>query len=152
MAIDVASYRRVAERWSTKEEDINPSAAAVLMLQMCGEIERLQKADYEFQEKLADGITDAFLERRWIPVSERMPEVHTTVLAVTRAFPKNIRLAQMASHDGVMWRFCDMDDDDVDSFGITHWMPLPEPPLPEPPLPSPPVSRPPETRASLRGE
>ena len=65
---------------------------------------------------------------RWIPVSERLPEVHATVLAVTRAFPKDIRLAQMASHDGVMWRFCDMDDDDVDSFGITHWMPLPAPP------------------------
>jgi hypothetical protein len=64
----------------------------------------------------------------WIPVSERLPEVHTTVLAVTRAFPKDIRLAQMASYDGVMWRFCDMDDDDVDSFGVTHWMPLPEPP------------------------
>lgn len=64
----------------------------------------------------------------WIPVRERLPEVHVTVLAVTRAFPQDIRLAQMASHDGVMWRFCDMDDDDVDSFGITHWMPLPAPP------------------------
>jgi hypothetical protein len=65
---------------------------------------------------------------RWIPVTERLPEVHAAVLAVTRAFPKDIRLAQMASHDGVMWRFCGMDDDDVDSFGITHWMPLPAPP------------------------
>ena len=65
---------------------------------------------------------------RWIPVEERLPEVHTTVLAVTRAFPKDIRLAQMASYDGVMWRFCDIDDDDVDSFGVTRWQPLPSPP------------------------
>ncbi len=76
----------------------------------------------------ADEIEHLRNERRWIPVSERLPVVDVTVLAVTRAFPKNIRLAQMASRDGVMWRFCDMDDDDVDSFGITHWAPLPEPP------------------------
>jgi hypothetical protein len=69
-----------------------------------------------------------FYSPRWISVGERLPEVHVTVLAVTRAFPQDIRLAQMASFDGVMWRFCDMDDDDVDSFGITHWMPLPAPP------------------------
>ena len=68
---------------------------------------------------------------RWIPVDERLPEVHTTVLAVTRVFPKDIRLAQMASYDGVMWRFCDMDDDYVDSFCVTHWMPLPAPPSDE---------------------
>lgn len=67
-------------------------------------------------------------DRRWISVTERLPEVDATVLAVTMAFPKDIRIAQMASQDGVMWRFCDMDDDDVDSFGITHWMPLPAPP------------------------
>jgi hypothetical protein len=42
MQLDVASYRRVAERWASKDEDINPSAAAVLMLQMCSEIERLR--------------------------------------------------------------------------------------------------------------
>jgi hypothetical protein len=68
------------------------------------------------------------MESKWIPVAERLPAVNTTVLAVTRAFPKDIRFAQMASHDGVMWRFCDMDDDDIDSFGVTHWMPMPHPP------------------------
>ena len=67
-------------------------------------------------------------ERRWRSVKDALPSVHRTVLAITRAFPEVIRLAQMASCDGVMWRFCDMDDDDVDDFGITHWMPLPSPP------------------------
>ena len=47
MQFDVASFRRVAERWSAKEEDINPSAAAVLMLQMCSEIERLRLTEEE---------------------------------------------------------------------------------------------------------
>jgi hypothetical protein len=78
--------------------------------------------------ELLDEMVEDMNARRWIPVGERLPVVDTTVLAVTRAFPENIRLAQMASRDGVMWRFCDMDDDDVDSFGITHWAPLPEPP------------------------
>jgi len=73
----------------------------------------------------------AIPERRWRSVKNALPSVHTTVLAVTKAFPDSIRLAQMASHDGVMWRFCDMDDDDVDDFGITHWMPLPAPPQPD---------------------
>jgi hypothetical protein len=85
MELDVAAYRRVAEKWAIKDEDINPSAAAVLMLQMCSELERLQKADYEFQAKLADGITDAFLDRRWIPVSERLPELDERVMVSNAA-------------------------------------------------------------------
>jgi hypothetical protein len=60
MELDVAAYRRVAARWSAKEEDINPSAAAVLIFQLCSELEALQNADYEFKKKLMDGVTDAF--------------------------------------------------------------------------------------------
>ena len=93
----------------------------------CAEM-MLQGTGQKLGEELARRVMDEHYPPRWIPVDERLPEVHTTVLAVTRAFPKDIRLAQMASYDGVMWRFCDMDDDDVDSFGVTHWMPLPSPP------------------------
>ncbi len=64
----------------------------------------------------------------WISVSERYPEEDEDVLVFSTDGMQDIRLAQMASFDGIMWRFCDMDDDDVDSFGITHWMPLPAPP------------------------
>lgn len=43
MGFDVAEYRRAAERLEKMEHDINPSIAAVLILQLCGEVERLQK-------------------------------------------------------------------------------------------------------------
>ena len=124
MQLDVASYRRVAERWASKDEDINPSMAAVLMLQMCGEIERLQKADYEFQEKLADGITDAFLERRWIPVSERLPEL------VERVMVCNAKDGWVTIGSREMTgTYHHWDGDDYEELcEPTHWMPLPEPP------------------------
>ena len=43
MDFDVAAYRRAAERLEKMEHDINPSIAAVLILQLCGEVERLQQ-------------------------------------------------------------------------------------------------------------
>jgi hypothetical protein len=122
MELDVAAYRRVAEKWAIKDEDINPSAAAVLMLQMCSELERLQKADYEFQAKLADGITDAFLDRRWMPVSERLPEPNEPVLIYTAVLGRHV-----ASVDEEGEWFCDYGGEWLFP-DVTHWMPLPEPP------------------------
>ena len=43
MDFDVAAYRRAAGRLEKMEHDINPSIAAVLILQLCGEVERLQQ-------------------------------------------------------------------------------------------------------------
>lgn len=127
MELDVASYRRVAERWASKEEDINPSMAAVLMLQMCSELERLQKADYEFQEKLADGITDAFIERRWIPVGERLPEDGQRVLCYDPCICEDDWIARVAFIGG---KFVgeSSDGQPMYDYDPTHWMPLPEPP------------------------
>jgi hypothetical protein len=126
MQLDVASYRRVAERWASKDEDINPSMAAVLMLQMCGEIERLQKADYEFQEKLADGITNAFLERRWIPVSESLPKVGDPVLCCWSRQKIGMGVAMRRDLWGkVAWTNVDQWDEIDEPIA---WMPLPEPP------------------------
>jgi hypothetical protein len=107
MELDVASYRRVAERWSTKEEDINPSAAAVLMLQMCSEIERLRGG--------------------WIPVSERLPEEEQEVL-VWNGGGQCLKPWQghvLCEYRNGEWR----ESQESDLYpGITHWMPLPEPP------------------------
>jgi hypothetical protein len=141
MELDVAAYRRVAEKWAIKDEDINPSAAAVLMLQMCSELERLQKADYEFQAKLADGITEAFLERRWIPVSERLPIERPGVAA--EWCDRQERITLVTDGESVWQATFVISGDPAEQptfhspdyfvgFGdptkVTHWMPLPEPP------------------------
>ncbi len=132
MELDVAAYRRVAEKWAIKDEDINPSAAAVLMLQMCSELERLQKADYEFQAKLADGITDAFLDRRWIPVSERLPRIvhrpgqSSDDVFIALQYPDGEHLLTIGyySHSDQIWHSRTAKH----GWQPTHWRPLPEPP------------------------
>jgi hypothetical protein len=125
MQLDVAAYRRVAEKWALKDENINPSAAAVLMLQMCSELERLQKADYEFQAKLADGITDAFLDRRWIPVGERLPEMDERVMVANAADDWVTVGSRQLTGEYHHWD----GDDSEELHKPTHWMPLPGPPL-----------------------
>jgi hypothetical protein len=103
MGLDVASYRRVAERWSTKEEDINPSAAAVLMLQMCSEIERLRGG--------------------WIPTSERLPDRNEIVLATDQ---DGVTVGSYSPMLDDWWTL--HGDRMAPGAVVTHWMPLPEPP------------------------
>lgn len=43
MHFDVAQYRHAAERLEKMDHDISPSIAAVLILQLCDEVERLQQ-------------------------------------------------------------------------------------------------------------
>lgn len=64
-------------------------------------------------------------EHRWIPVSERLPQIGVRVLFYN-SFTKNI-------HKG--WFSCDKWTSDIGVFyngdkfkRITHWMPLPQPP------------------------
>lgn len=61
-------------------------------------------------------------ERRWIPVSERLPEAYEDVLC-TNQTDKWVSLGDRAS--GGMWR--DARDSDCEIFP-THWMPLPKSP------------------------
>lgn len=62
---------------------------------------------------------DKFKPKRWIPCSERLPEIYQRVLTVdidrkvTENFRCNIKTGELKWSRG---------------FGITHWMPLPEPP------------------------
>jgi hypothetical protein len=74
----------------------------------------------------ADEIERLRDERRWIPVSERLPETGVRVLIFCPLAEPNEVAAAVLRHEG-MWR---MDDGEV--YGETeptHWMPLP----PEPP-------------------
>ena len=67
-------------------------------------------------------IAELEAERRWIPVSERLPEAETRVLAATPT-----------GYMEVDWRFSEpiIDCGFANFFSldnVTHWMPLPEPP------------------------
>jgi hypothetical protein len=73
-----------------------------------------------------DTLTEDSLRRlwekvpRWIPVSERLPEVLSMVLVWSQS--NGLHLASLDSYR--QWR----DADENPGKKITHWMPLPEPP------------------------
>lgn len=63
---------------------------------------------------------------RWIPVTERVPEGDKVVLCYKA--DRGIRLGKLlvATYANGVQAF--MDRDMVFAFGVTHWMPLPQPP------------------------
>ena len=68
---------------------------------------------------LANGVTI----QEWIPVTERLPKIHTNVLVYRPKMATKI----MVSYFGYD-RFCDGAMDIWGNKVITHWMPLPQPP------------------------
>ena len=70
-------------------------------------------------------------ERRWIPVTERMPEIGQKCLIANR----EIVVRGWLRPDGV-WKTWVSSDELWSKFSLhtpTHWMPLPEPPKEETP-------------------
>jgi hypothetical protein len=64
---------------------------------------------------------------RWIPVSERLPETRTNVMAYDGNFPHSMTSFRIVSLtiDCQQWYDAHSDQEfEVDAF--THWMPLPE--------------------------
>lgn len=75
---------------------------------------------WEAREKILFDITDAFTKARWIPVSERLPELGLSVIGVGgESSPREMWLD--LNHQ---WHMADGSEVDL----VTHWMPLPEPP------------------------
>lgn len=61
---------------------------------------------------------------KWIPVSERLPRVLTTVLiAVTNGDGRWVNTGYLAK-DGIAWHEHELNGAEL-RFGVTHWMPLP---------------------------
>ena len=65
----------------------------------------------------------------WIPVSERLPETRTNVLAYDGNLPHSVTSFRVVSLsiDGSQW-FDQHTDEEHPVNVFTHWMPLPEPP------------------------
>ena len=63
---------------------------------------------------------------KWIPVSERLPEGDKVVLCYKA--DRGIRFGKLldATYANGVQAF--LDRDRTFAFGVTHWMPLPEPP------------------------
>lgn len=73
---------------------------------------------------------------RWIPVSERLPELLTEVLGWhqddrVRAWFRHSGTVQGGPRKGVYWELWTPQDRECDDCNVnapSHWMPLPEPP------------------------
>lgn len=82
----------------------------------------------EYRERLDK--TNDILLNRWIPVTERMPEMHDEVLICNEDYGKtDLGFATVALWDGSDW---------INAWNragtlhyVTHWMPIPEPPKEE---------------------
>lgn len=81
----------------------------------------------------AESRADAYrelLERRaadrWIPVSERLPEVDIMVLANDNGYVFSAKYCINDSHRCGYWYNDEVED--FDGHSVTHWKPLPEPP------------------------
>lgn len=91
--------------------------------------ELIEKGNHAINEncKLRQRIRELEEQQRWIPVSERLPEVDTRV-EIFGGFEQTTHIGyyrehakQWDSEDGGYWH--------GKNFGlITHWRPLPEPP------------------------
>jgi hypothetical protein len=86
------------------------AVSSIYYLEALEEIKRLQQAS------------------RWIPVSERLPELDIPVLIVHRdVIDGNVEILIRLRIDEYQW--CDENTDYwIDTAFITHWQPLPTPP------------------------
>ena len=78
-----------------------------------------------YEKGYADA-TDNNVGCKWIPVTERLPEGDKVVLCYKA--DRGIRFGKLLDAtyaDGVQ---AFMDRDRTFAFGVTHWMPLPQPP------------------------
>ena len=76
-------------------------------------------APYVARDLLDCGVT----VQKWIPVSERLPKVHKTVLICTDG---QVHEAFLKGDGG--WLAVFGDSTNINPSKVTHWMPLPEPP------------------------
>ena len=98
--------------------------------------QNLRMFDYP---RFDDGDIDALLdeierlqaERRWIPVSERLPEMYSPVLTMAKKakYPR-VLSREKETKDNWVWSLRQLSGyvAYINPKTVTHWMPLPEPP------------------------
>lgn len=75
--------------------------------------------EHEALDLIAERYADQF-KTKWIPVSERLPELGEKVMVYSKSHPSRFMIDYRAQFGtlGTNWHYS----------GITHWMPLPSPP------------------------
>ena len=83
------------------------------------------------EEKVADHlIANGVTIQKWIPVTERLPELETYTYSVDvlfRDYKEGIHVGYVCLETGT-WRE-KYSRDQYAAHKVTHWMPLPEPPM-----------------------
>ena len=99
---------------------------SVMLLDAANAIDELEK----FYKIMADAYEKEVTKERWIPVTERLPDMHVEVLVCTEDYGETeLGFATVAVYDGSDWLECW--ERKTYLKAVTHWMPLPEPPKEE---------------------
>lgn len=122
--------------WSYCDVDaVGPAAADRIANQSTNiaalqqEIEKLRAQNEQLREAAALVTKESaeLLERRWIPVTERLPEDRSDVLVVAYWHERwGVYMGWCAS-ERAAWSV-HIGIGDRNDVAVTHWMPLPEPP------------------------
>lgn len=121
----MAEYEELVKRLRNGAELLSHDGwAAGLFTQAADAIEKLIEViqNHDFLKSL--------IKPGWIPVTERLPEIHKEVLVCNEDYGEaELGFSEVAVWDGNDW-ICTWDMESRLHF-ITHWMPLPEPPKEE---------------------
>ena len=137
-------YEKIVKRLKEKTERFNYDGwvdTAVILEEDADAIEELQnkydtvtsvqkhvienlRNDLDFAVR-ADAAAVKACTPRWIPVTERLPEVWIDVLCSVNGERHYCAVGAIDNHGD--WHVDD-DYEESSTFHVTHWMPLPEPP------------------------
>ncbi|MFA5458310.1 MAG: DUF551 domain-containing protein [Synergistaceae bacterium] len=115
VAASIAFGRGVAPDWQTRIEDAKRELRAYI-----DEVEGLEEDSGSYDSLIPDWANEP--KQRWIPVSERLPEVGEAVLIAYRIGRKWYIARARMNKEG-QFRFT------KNTKPVTHWMPLPESPI-----------------------
>ena len=124
---------KVSEALSALLPKSDGNAMARLLKNAADAIEELQQIASHYEETSMDYFKDVcyYMDRvpKWIPVTERLPEVKCHILVTDGKF-----VGEAAFFPETKWHknyspamFCDPVEE-YENYRGTHWMPLPKPP------------------------